>query len=234
MAIELVVFDVAGTTVTDDFAVGRTFERALAEGDIQVTRDEITEVMGLAKPQAIRTLAASRVDPGALDEKVVAIHRRFVALMVEHYATAASVEPIPGAEATFAALRARGIAVALDTGFDRAILDAVLRRLGWSSVLDATVASDEVARGRPHPDMIHRVMQQLFIHDEANVWKVGDTVVDILEGRAAGCGASIGVTSGTGSAAALARAGATWVVRDLTVVVDLLDGVSPRKLRRAG
>lgn len=228
MAIELIVFDVAGTTVADDFAVGHVFEQALAEAGIRATRAEITEVMGLAKPEAIRTLAARHLSAEALATTTVAIHERFVALMVEHYATA-TVTPIPGAEATFAALRERGVAVALDTGFDRRILDAVLDRLGWAEgVVDTTVASDEVARGRPHPDMIRRAMDHMLVLDEADVWKVGDTVADVLEGRAAACGATIGVMSGTGSAVALEQAGATWVVRDLNVVVDLLDQVSPK------
>ena len=49
--------------------------------------------------------------------------------------------------------------VALDTGFTRAIADVILARLGWdSTVVDASVASDEVERGRPYPDLIYRAM----------------------------------------------------------------------------
>ena len=81
------------------------------------------------------------------------IHRDFLASMVHHYATSATVEPMPHALEVFATLRDGGIRVALDTGFSRPILNSILRRLGWDSpkILDATVASDEVARGRPAP-----------------------------------------------------------------------------------
>ena len=55
-----------------------------------------------------------------------------------------------------------GIKVALDTGFNRAITQVILDRLGWSDspLIDATICSDEVARGRPHPDMILALMKQ--------------------------------------------------------------------------
>ena len=40
--------------------------------------------------------------------------------------------------------------------------------------------------GRPDPRMIHDAMQRLSITDARQVVKIGDTVVDIQEGRNAG------------------------------------------------
>ncbi len=56
----------------------------------------------------------------------------------------------------FQTLHRAGILVALNTGFDRSITQVILDRLGWSNSrsIDATICSDEVPRGRPHPDMI--------------------------------------------------------------------------------
>jgi phosphoglycolate phosphatase-like HAD superfamily hydrolase len=75
----------------------------------------------------------------------------------------------------------------------------LLERLGWanSALIDATVASDEVERGRPHPDMIQHLMFKLGITDPQRTAKVGDTPVDLLEGRNAGCGLVFGVTGGS-------------------------------------
>ncbi|MCZ7635203.1 MAG: hypothetical protein M5U12_03590 [Verrucomicrobia bacterium] len=53
MKIELVVFDMAGTTVRDDDAVNLCLRDALHAGGIDVTRDEVNEVMGIPKPTAI-------------------------------------------------------------------------------------------------------------------------------------------------------------------------------------
>src|SRR5262249_13012847 len=81
----------------------------------------------------------------------------------------------------------------------RAIADTVLDRLGWSegNLIHATITSDEVARGRPHPDMILALMQKLGISDAGAVAKLGDTPADLLSGAAARCGWNIGRTCGT-------------------------------------
>jgi phosphonatase-like hydrolase len=121
--------------------------------------------------------------------------------MKGYYANDPAVREVPGAGATFALLRRAGVKVALNTGFSREIVRVILDRLGWATgpVIDASVASDEVPRGRPHPDMILALMKQLGVADARRVAKVGDTVVDLDEGTSAGCGLVIGVTGGAGT-----------------------------------
>src|SRR5262249_54438829 len=160
--IELVVLDMAGTTVHDGDAVHRALQATLAEHGTDATRDEVNAVMGLPKPQAIRLLLER--DAGGRDRRqladgtpvsdarVAALHEDFLERMVAHYRESPDVREIEPAGELFRALRARGIRVALDTGFSRRIVDAILLRLAWQEgVVDATVASDEVRRGRPHP-----------------------------------------------------------------------------------
>ena len=53
---DLVVLDMAGTTVQDDDAVNRCLCAALACAGLVVTRDEVNEVMGMPKPVAIGLL----------------------------------------------------------------------------------------------------------------------------------------------------------------------------------
>ena len=56
MKIELVVFDMAGTTVRDDDAVHTVCGRRSPREPRAVTRSEVNSVMGIPKPVAIRTL----------------------------------------------------------------------------------------------------------------------------------------------------------------------------------
>ena len=65
--------------------------------------------------------------------------------------------------------------------------------------LDAYVSAYEVAEGRPYPYMIHRLMERVGVMDVRRVCKVGDSVRDMEEGRNAGCGLVVGVTSGADS-----------------------------------
>jgi phosphonatase-like hydrolase len=199
--IELVVFDMAGTTINDDDGVNRCVRAALEPVGVSATRDAVNLVMGIPKPMAIRQLL-ERYERPELVEQIDAIHADFVRRMIEFYQTDPSVHEIPGATQTFRRLRAAGIKTALDTGFSRNIVDVVLERLGWKddSLLDMTVTSDEVPRGRPHPDMIEKIMRKLGVGDPSRVAKVGDTPSDLEEGTAARCGMIVGVTGGSHTA----------------------------------
>ena len=127
---------------------------------------------------------------------------QFREALIARYQEAGAIAPAPGALRVFSALRNAGIRVALDTGFSRDILDTILTQLGWADgTIDCSIASDEVERGRPHPDMIFRAMRLLGVTDPSQVAKVGDTPADVMQGLSAGCGLVVGVTCGTHSRA---------------------------------
>lgn len=198
MTIELVVFDMAGTTVRDDDAVNGCLHAALAAGGVTVSRDEINTVMGIPKPVAIATLLERRRGATPADE-VKRLHAGFLRRMIEFYRADPGVAPMPHTTECFGALKDAGVRLALDTGFSRDIVDVILHRLGWDlpGTLNATVASDEVPRGRPHPDLLFEAMRRTGVADARRVAKVGDTPSDLQEGTSAGCGLVIGVTNGT-------------------------------------
>ena len=110
----------------------------------------------------------------------------------------------------------------MDTGFSRPIADAIIGRLGWSDLIDASVASDEVERGRPYPDMIFRAMELTNVADVRNVAKVGDTASDMRQGTEAGCSWVVGVTTGAYSAAALQREPHTHLIEQLPELRSVL------------
>jgi len=224
---ELVVFDMAGTTVYDGDAVHTCLENALQAAGLQVTRDQVNEVMGLPKPTAIRLLfEKANIDMELTEDLVIRVHNDFEQRMIDYYRTDPAVREIEGAGETFQALRQAGIKVALDTGFNRAIVDTILGRLDWhcGDMLDATVASDEVARGRPFADMILRAMELVGVSDPRNVVKVGDTPSDLQEGEAAGCGWVIGVTKGSHTRVQLEPFPHTHMISTVTEMPALLLG----------
>jgi phosphonatase-like hydrolase len=221
--IELVVFDMAGTTVEDGDAVNASFRAALSGFGIVVDPATVNAVMGLPKPQAIRNLLTGTGRPFS-DVQVNVIHEDFVRRMREYYTIDPSVREVPGASASFLALRSAGIKVALNTGFSRAISATVLARLGWrvGAAIDAEVASDDVAHGRPEPDMIRLLMSRLAIKDPRTVAKVGDTRADLEEGTNAGCGLVIGVTSGSFTREQLLACPHTHILASVAEIPGLL------------
>jgi phosphonatase-like hydrolase len=225
--IELVVFDMAGTTVYDGDAVNASFRATLAAWGIEADPAAVNTVMGLPKPEAIRMLLERFGRPRGVTppaEQIQTIHEDFTSRMRHYYATDPSVREIPGAAAAFAALRRAGIKVALNTGFFRPIAAVLLARLGWASpaVIDADVTSDEVPRGRPHADMIRHLMTRLGIPDARRVAKVGDTKADLEEGTNAGCGLVIGVTTGSCSREQLQACPHSYIVGSVAELPALL------------
>jgi phosphonatase-like hydrolase len=226
LPIQLAVFDVAGTTVLDGDAVATCLADAIRARGVPVSKREVLAVMGLPKPVAIRQLLAAK-NPERQDIHDVTdqAHEDFRTRIKEHYRRGTGLRPPVGITYVFHVLRSAGIRVGLDTGFSRDILDVLLARMCWreGTEIDYTVASDEVAQGRPHPDLIHHLMSRAGIANAAQVAKIGDTPSDMEEGLAAGCGLVVGVAYGTHSRSELERPGVVVIeaARELLPLVGL-------------
>jgi phosphonatase-like hydrolase len=156
---------------------------------------------------------------------VADIHDVFVANMIEYYKQAPGIAPMEDSEKVFAKLQEMGIKIGLDTGFSRDITDVILERVGWkdSPLIDVTVASDEVERGRPFPDMIQRMMEMLEINDTREIIKIGDTEVDVNEGHQTGCLMSIAVTTGAYTEEELRKHHPTHVINSLSELIPIVE-----------
>jgi phosphonatase-like hydrolase len=189
MRIRLAVLDVGGTVIHDTADVPAVFKAALARHGLTASDAQLHAWRGAAKREVIGHLAAgSREDP---EQVYASFQQLLVASFSEH-----GVRPIEGVGQAIETLRARGVRVALTTGFDRKVAGGLLARLGWSDKVDAVVCADEVAQGRPAPDMILRAMEKTGVGDARGVLCAGDTDNDLLAGARAGVGANVGVLSG--------------------------------------
>lgn len=191
--LELVTFDLAGTTVADHGQVPSAFAAALADHGLGAAPEQIEAVRGSSKREAVLHFVPAGPDRGRRAEEVYASFRERLA---ERYASE-GVEAIPGAAASFRALRENGVRVALNTGFDRATARLLLDALSWTDALvDAVVCGDEVTLGRPAPFMIFRAMEATGATSVHKVANVGDTKLDLQAGHNAGVGWNIGVLTG--------------------------------------
>lgn len=211
--IELVVFDMAGTTVTDHHEVEQCFAQAAAETGLIVSGERILAMQGLAKRYVFETLWKEQLGELHADvsRQTEVSYAAFRGILETHYQTNGAT-PTEGCLDTFAYLRERGIAIALTTGFYRVVTDIILDKLGWldglngqrigssDSLIQLSIASDEVERGRPYPHMIERAMTLLGVTNPKRVVNLGDTPSDLLSGRAAGVALNLGITNGTHTA----------------------------------
>ena len=200
----------AGTTVEDNGQVPSAFAATLAAHGLAITADEITRIRGAAKRQAIKNLL-----PREQADQADRIYSDFKTnLMAEYQRVAARC--IAGADATIRRLRESGIKVALTTGFDRDIATLLLSSIGWTPrIIDAIVCGDDVANGRPAPDMILLAMKMIGVDDPARVANVGDTTLDLESAARAGVGWNIGVLSGAHKREALEGAPHTAIIESV-------------------
>ncbi|CAN5373512.1 phosphonatase-like hydrolase [soil metagenome] len=225
MSIELVVFDIAGTTVSDKGNINDFFRGAFSRAGMDVDPKDVDNVMGYRKKEAIEIIV-KKYKPGFEGDAdfIDAIHEDFTNEMVRFYENNEALSPLPFAEKVFKELQKNKVKVALNTGFTKVITAPILKRLGWdrADFIDEVICSDEVPEGRPHPYMISRLRKDLKIAYPENVAKVGDTKVDIQEGRNAGCGIVIAVTTGAYSREELAKYQPDHILDSLELLPSLI------------
>lgn len=226
-SIQLVVFDIAGTTVRDNGGVTEAFIDAFGDFGFEVPRDEVRKLMGLKKIEAVYRLIEKFYPEHRDDEMLIQrIHTRFIDRMINFYRNDERLAPLPYAEQVFSALRKQGIRIALNTGFTRSITDTILHRLRWDDrnpLIDKVICSDEVIHGRPYPDMIEVLIDDLGISSPDRVLKVGDTEVDVEEGRNAACGKVVSVTTGAYTREQLESYHPDHIIDDLRELLAIIE-----------
>lgn len=203
--IQMIVFDWAGTT-TDygGVAPSMVFDRVFREEGLCLTKEEINAPMGMEKKAHIRALLSSpsgdrqwkeRYGTSWTEEDVERLYEKFEGIlyqMVSEYSV-----PIPGVVETVRQLREQGLKIGSTTGYTSQMMTQVLPRaaeLGYEA--DCVVTPDVTGASRPTPFMLYECMRQLNVYPPCAVVKVGDTVVDIQEGKNAGAW-SIGILTGS-------------------------------------
>ena len=220
--LQLMVFDMAGTTVRDGGQVPAAFAQALRECDIVLRDEELADVRGASKREAIAELVARHAGP-VWQGRSDAVYASFVRHLEREFG--AGVEPITGAQEAFAFLREHGAKVALTTGFDREVAGMLLDALRWRDLADAFVCGDDVVRGRPAPYLIFQAMQATGVDCVHRVGAMGDTALDLRAGYNAGVALNIGALSGAHDRARLAAQPHTHLIDSVADLPGLLQGL---------
>ncbi|MFG2225450.1 phosphonatase-like hydrolase [Streptomyces sp. NPDC048644] len=219
---ELVVLDMAGTTVADGGLVERAFvtaARALGVEPGSPDHEEklryVRATMGESKISVFRHLFGDEASA-----------RRANTAFEEAYGELVDgglITPLPGARETIETLRAAGLTTVLTTGFARVTQDAILRALGWQDLASLTLCPADAGRGRPYPDMVLTALLRTGATDSVRrIAVAGDTSYDMLSGCRAGAAVVAGVLTGAHDAAQLETAGATHVIGSVAELPALL------------
>jgi putative hydrolase of the HAD superfamily len=205
-AVRAVTLDAAGTLIAVAEPVGETYARVAARHGVHVTaeaaeagfRRAMASQAPLAFPGAGETERPARerawwyavvraalgaTSPGAALDAAAAE-------LFAHYAGAAAWLVFPEVPAVLAALRARGLRLAVVSNFDGRLLP-LLDALGISERVDAVVPSTLVGSAKPDARIFHAALARLDVSPAAALHVGDDLSMDVTGARRAGLRAAL-------------------------------------------
>jgi len=157
----VVVFDLDGVVVQTEHLWEESWAAYCRRRGTPWTRDDTLRVQGMSSPEWSRDVAdrvrlhtGARVEPAHAYESCVA-HMRDALL-------AGRGPLLPGARDLLADTAAAAV-IGLASSAARPVIDTVLEREGLAGLFTATVSSEEVARGKPSPDVYTEALRRLGV-----------------------------------------------------------------------
>lgn len=215
------VFDMAGTTVNEKGLVYRTLKDTFKEFNIRISDEDFVRFYGMEKKQVISDVVD--MVPIINQENKEKIYQKFKVNLTENYKIEGNIEPMKGSFELFKLLRDRGIKVCLNTGFDKEMANFVIDKVNFRNNIDSFISSSEVSKGRPQPFMINSLMKKYDIESPKQVVKVGDTTLDVLEGKNASTLYQFSVLTGEESKESLLKSNPTHMFEDLEKLKKFLE-----------
>ncbi|SDW13672.1 phosphonoacetaldehyde hydrolase [Marinobacter mobilis] len=203
--LQAVIMDLAGTCVDfGSLAPIQAFLKLFEAEDIDLSEAEAREPMGTEKREHIRRLLAMprirkqwqlRFNKAPDDRDIDRLYQAFLPLQTA--AIAERAELIPGALDLQTLLREEAIAMGVNTGYSREMVEVMLPRLHAQGFEPASVVvATEVPQGRPAPHMSLKNAIELGVTAVQACVKVDDTATGIEEGLNAGMWTVAVVASG--------------------------------------
>lgn len=208
--IRAVAFDLDGTLIDSTTAIVDSFYYLFdVIGEPPPPRSEILRGIGAPFSDAVQMLTAH--DP-----------KECAHIYGEHYLRTAcgKTHLLPGAREILDACREAGLRTGFASSRKLNSAEMLLGHLGILDHFECRVTTEQVPRGKPHPDIVLAAMAALETPAEAFCY-VGDMSYDVLAARAAGA-RCVGVTTGYAPRAELESLGADAVFDSLAEVGQYL------------
>jgi HAD superfamily hydrolase (TIGR01509 family) len=192
------IFDCDGTLVDSEPLARIAWARSLAPHGYEIDDAEYAGLIGLPYPR-VHAFFAARI-PGL--EPIDVFWDGYSARLFDLIDS--ELVPFEDALETVRGLAARGLEVAVASSSPRARLDRTLARAGLADAFAVSVAGDEVARGKPAPDLFLAAAERLGVAP-ARCAVIEDSPAGVAAGLAAGM-RTVGVARTAKEAQALSDA----------------------------
>ena len=176
--IEAVIFDLDGVIVDSEQVWDAVREQLVRDRGGRWTDSAQSDMMGMSSPEWSRYLHEEL----GLEESPEELNDEVVRRMLRRYA-----DDLPLLDGAVAAVErlAAGFRLAVASSSNRPLIDAVLEHAGIAERFEATVSSEEVARGKPAPDVYLEAARRLGV-DPARCVAVEDSSNGLRAAHAAG------------------------------------------------
>lgn len=217
---EFVLFDMIGTTIKDsqngESLVLDCFYNSFNSNGYQIGYELINQQRGRIKKEAIRNiLINSNLGIDLIDK----IYFDFIDSL---NTSLSCFQEMQGATLLFEQCRGKGIKIGLGSGLPMEFMCRIINQIGWQTEwFDYIGSSEELGKGRPDPIMVIDSMEKLMIKDKEKVLKIGDTVIDIQEGKNAGV-ITAGVLTGTQKRDELEKFKPDYIFNDITEIKSII------------
>ena len=198
------LLDLDGTLVDTNYHHAIAWYRAFRRFDIQIPVWRLHRHIGMGGDQLIPAVADDDVEVRLGDSLREAEGDEYTRLIDE-------TVPLAGARELVADLKELGLTVVLATSAKPKDLDHYVDLLGVRHLADAWTGADDVAKTKPHPDLVLAAMEKAGTKDAV---MLGDTNWDIEAAAKAGV-STVAVMTGGFSEAELTDAGASQVFTSL-------------------
>lgn len=219
----LVVFDLAGTTFNDNInglpLITVAMQEAFKRHGFQIEPSNVNEVRGMEKKEAIRTLLGSFKNTHhdlSLVDRIFGDFKTSLDQQVNKLQN-----EIPGTTDVFMKLKEQDIKIAVGSGFPHELVIKIVEALNWADIVDYVSSAEKEGNGRPNPCLIKSAMVEFGITDPNDVVKVGDTKLDIQEGKNAGCW-TVAVLTGTQNRSKLAVENPNFIIESVVELPKII------------
>lgn len=231
--IELVVFDLAGTTVDDTVnglpLVTLAMTEAFSVNGIKITPEQVNKVRGMDKKEALNHLlneslkfdenshvAMDSKNRSSLEDKLFGDFKSALNCHLMNIN-----KEIEGSSDTFNWLIEQGVKIAVGSGFPHNVVLSLVSKLGWNELINYVSSAEQEGHGRPHPSLILSAMKHCAVCDAKSVIKVGDTLMDIEEGKNAGCW-TVAVLTGTQTVSTLRQGNPDFIIPSVAKLSNII------------
>ncbi len=224
--IRLVIFDMAGTAIDEDNLVYKTIVESLKHDGIQTDLNTVLEYCaGKEKKDAIRDVIKEITKKNPTAELVDKIHEEFKRNLYTIYKTA-KMQVFPSVQKVIETLKQKDVKVSFNTGYSREVAEQILKNVDIhiGQDIDVLMTASDVKNSRPAPDMIIEICKKLEIPSNLAI-KIGDSSVDIQEGKNAKVKYSIGITTGAQNRTQMEKASPDFIIDDMLELLPIIEGV---------